>query len=68
MTVFVYLSSMETCRGEQQWIQRITNETITAITEWLNKNVGENLGYSWYSGERYGSAVLGNSGHLEKNG
>lgn len=47
---------------------RYTNETEKAILEWLNKNVGEDLGYSWYGDDKYGAGVLFYSGHLEKTG
>ena len=45
---------------------RCTNETEKAILEWLNKNVGEDLGYSWYGDDKYGAGVVFYSGHLEK--
>ncbi len=43
---------------------RYTNETEKAIVEWLDKNVGKDLGYGWYDGNRYGSSVLYYTGHL----
>lgn len=44
---------------------RYTNETEKAIVEWLDKNVGIDLGYGWYDGNRYGSSVLYYTGHLK---